>query len=78
MDAFAFNSTNANGLGLEALGTDGLSHTDQGCEAQAETWDEGMSRLLAELEGRVGAEQERGVERQVWNPDRWTWEPVAV
>lgn len=76
MDDFTLN-TDAS-FTMESIGQHGMSFTDQGCEAQIETWDEGMSRLLADLEGRVGVEQERGGEREVWNPDRWMWETIAV
>lgn len=46
-------------------------------------WDEGMSTLLANLEGRVSVEQSLGMglvtgQGEVWNADSWTWESVPV
>ena len=48
-------------------------------ETQAQTWDEGMSILLADLEGRISEGQGQGLAQQeVWNPESWVWETVPV
>lgn len=67
------------GLGLETNHQHVSSFTDaeQGFEAQAQTWDEGMSTLLADLEGRI-SEGQGMAEQEVWNPDSWMWETVPV
>lgn len=92
-----FNVSNKDGedvkggssLGMLGLGLETNQHVssftdeEQGFEAQAQTWDEGMSSLLADLEGRVSEGQGQGMaqgmaEQEVWNPDSWMWETVPV
>lgn len=88
-----FNADNTNveggsgmglGLGLETNEhVSSFTDAEQEYEAQAQTWDEGMSALLADLEGRISEGQgqrmmEQTQEQEVWNPDSWMWETVPV